>query len=480
MVKQYKMYINGEWVESSSGRTIEVENPSNEEIIATVPAGTEQDTIYALETADQAQKEWRKLSPVTRAGYIHALAEELKKNKRQIAEILTSEQGKPLREAMGEVDGAALFLQYASEHARRIEGEILPSENENEQIWIQRVPYGVTAGIVAWNFPLALAARKLGNALVCGNSMIVKPPSVTPLAVLELAKLAQKVGIPAGVLNVITGSGSEVGRVLVRHPLTRLITLTGSTEAGKEIYRDAADRIKVLRLELGGKAPFIVMDDAEVDKAVKAAVISRFTNGGQVCTCNERMYIHESIYDEFMEKFIAEVQMLSVGDPMQDPDIGPKVSRGELEKLEQLVRDSVELGGNVAIGGKRLTEGQYAKGHWFEPTVIENAKHDMRVMKEEIFGPIVPVMKVSDLEQALQLANDSDYGLSAYLFSQNLKKVMSVIDELDFGEIYVNRPHGESVHAFHNGFKLSGLGGEDGKHGLEGYLQKKTMYINYS
>ncbi|MGG4036409.1 aldehyde dehydrogenase family protein, partial [Paenibacillus cisolokensis] len=335
MVKQYKMFIHGEWVESSSGRTIEVENPANEEIIASVPAGTEQDTICALESAEKAQKDWRKLSPVTRAEYIHALAMELKENKQRIAEILTAEQGKPLREAKGEVDGSVLFLQYASEHARRIEGEILPSEHENEQIWIQRVPYGVTAGIVAWNFPLALAARKLGNALVCGNTMIVKPPSVTPLAVLELAKLAQKVGLPAGVLNVITGSGNEVGRVLVSHPITRLITLTGSTEAGKEIYRAAADRIKVLRLELGGKAPFIVMDDADVDKAVKAAVISRFTNGGQVCTCNERMYIHESIYDEFMEKFVSEVQKLSVGDPMKDPDIGPKVSRAELEKLEQ-------------------------------------------------------------------------------------------------------------------------------------------------
>lgn len=480
MYKEYKMYIGGQWLDSSSGEKIEVENPFNEEIIASVPKGTREDAKFALECAQKAQKEWALLPAQERAEYIKALAEKMEKNKEKLAKSLTREQGKPLREALAEVDGSILFLTYAAESARRIEGDIVTSEMKDEQIWIQRVPYGVTVGLIAWNFPLALATRKLGNALVCGNSMIIKPPSDTPITVLEMAKLADEVGFPKGVLNIITGPGRTVGDELVRNPITKLVTLTGSTGAGREVYKAAAENITVLRLELGGKAPFIVMDDADVDKAVEAAVISRFTNCGQICTCNERMYIHEKIYDEFMDKFIAKVKQLKVGNPMEDDtDIGPKVNRAEVEKLERMVQKAKDEGAKIIIGGNRLRTGQYSKGYWFEPTIITNVTNDMEIMQEEIFGPIVPVMKIKDFDEALNYANDSKYGLSAYLFTRDLRKVMRAVNELEFGEVYVNRPNGELVNAFHNGFKLSGVGGEDGKYGLEGYLQKKTLYINY-
>jgi lactaldehyde dehydrogenase/glycolaldehyde dehydrogenase len=478
-VKAYLMYIKGQWVASGSGRTMEIENPADESVIATVPLGTAADAEIALRGAQAAQREWAKLPPVKRAEYVRKLADAIATNRDSLASVLTSEQGKPLREALGEVDATVKFLAYAAEHARRIEGDIVPSDNGNEQILIHKVPFGVTVGLIAWNFPLALTARKLGNSLVCGNTMVIKPPEDTPLTVLEMAKLADEIGFPPGVFSVVTGTGEEVGHALVTSPITALVTLTGSTEAGKAVYRASADRITVVRLELGGKAPFIVMDDADIDKAVDAAIVSRFANCGQICTCNERMYIHEQVYDEFMSKFLARVSRLTVGNPIENPDIGPKVNRAEVEKLERMVNLAIEQGARLEVGGRRLREGVFGKGYWFEPTVLSEATHEMDIMKQEIFGPIVPVMRISSFEQALELANDSDYGLSAYLFTRDMNKALRITNELHFGEIYINRGNGEAVNAFHNGFRLSGLGGEDGKYGLEGYLQKKTVYLNY-
>jgi lactaldehyde dehydrogenase/glycolaldehyde dehydrogenase len=478
--KTYQMYIDGRWVDASTGNTIEVENPTDESIIATVPSGSVEDAELALLAAQKAQVSWGRLTAVQRAVYIVDLAKELEINKERLATIITMEQGKPLNNALGEVDAAIRFLTYSAEHARRIEGDIVPADKPNEHIWIHKVPYGVTVALLAWNFPLALAARKLGNALVCGNTMIVKPHSITPLAVLELAKLAEKVHFPTGVLSVITGTDLDVGETLVASKITSLVTLTGSTRAGQAVSRAGADQITVMRLELGGKAPFIVMDDADLDKAAEAAVSARFGNCGQICTCNERMYIHEHIYDEFMGKLLDRTSKLTVGNPMDNPDIGPKVSRMEVEKVEHMVNEAVQDGAEVLLGGKRLTEGQYEKGFWFEPTVLGNVNHTMNIMKKEIFGPVLPVMKITDFEQALELANDSDYGLSAYLFTKDMKKIMRLVNELHFGEVYVNRANGEAINGFHNGFKMSGLGGEDGKYGLEGYLQKKIMYVNFN
>lgn len=476
----YKMYIDGGWHSAGNGAAREVENPTNQDIIATVPMGDDSTARAALESAAEAQKSWKLLPPRKRAEHLYRLTAEIRENRERLAELLTREQGKLYKTALGEVDVTCTFIEYACEWARRIEGDIVPSDNPDEQIHIHKVPYGVTVGITAWNFPLALAARKIGPALVAGNTMVVKPTTETPLATLELAKLAQDAGLPKGVLNVVTGYGRELGDALVKNPITRLVTMTGSTYAGQQIFRSAADNMIAVRLELGGKAPFIVMEDADINGAVHAAVAARFGNCGQVCTCNERMYLHEKIYDEFMEKFLNITAALKIGDPMDaDTDIGPKVNSSELTHLENLVIQAIDEGASVLLGGKKPDGPRFEKGYWYEPTILTDVRQEMNIVHEESFGPVLPVLKVSDFEQAMAYANDCDYGLSAYFWSKDLKRIMRLRDELEFGEIYVNRSLGEQHQGFHNGYKRSGTGGEDGKYGFENYLEKKTFYINY-
>ncbi|MEM9025074.1 MAG: aldehyde dehydrogenase family protein, partial [Bacteroidota bacterium] len=349
---------------------IEVENPANEEIVGTILAGTADDADAAIQAAHAAQRGWAATPAVERGRLVKKLAAAVMAQQEKLATLLSLEQGKLFTEAMGEVSATANFLNYAAEAARRLEGEIFPSDFANEHIWIQRVPYGVCVGLLAWNFPLALAGRKVGPALVTGNTIVLKPHPNTPLTVLEFGKIAQEAGIPAGVINVVTGLGEVMGDAIVRHPLTRLVTLTGSTRAGSALYHAAADNITALRLELGGKAPFIVLEDADIDKAVDAAIVSRFTNCGQICTCNERTYLHSAIYDQFLDRFLSRVAEIKVGDAFSDATMGPKVSRFEVEKVAEIVDRSVEQGAEILAGGHRLTEGAYAKGYWFEPTVL--------------------------------------------------------------------------------------------------------------
>lgn len=381
---------------------------------------------------------------------------------------------------MGEVAVSADFINFPAQAARRIEGDLMPSDNPDEHIWIHKVPYGVTVGITAWNFPFALACRKIGPALTAGNVMVVKPPSVTPLATLELGKLATEAGIPKGVLNIVTGGGSTMGAELVKNKLTKLVTMTGSTVTGQQIFKDCADNLTAVRLELGGKAPFILMDDGDVHKAVEAAVESRHLNNGQVCTCPERFYIHDAVYDEFLEKYVSACSKLKVGDPMQpETAIGPKVNAYETSAVEAIVDKAIEQGAKLELGGKRPEGAEYEKGHWYEPTVLTNCNNQMDVMRDEVFGVVSPIMRIYSFEEAIELANDSDYGLSAFLFTKNMRLIQRMVSELDFGEIYVNRGMGEQRQGFHNGYKLSGTGGEDGKYGMENYLEKKTFYVNF-
>lgn len=477
---EYSNYINGAYTAPAEEK-ITVLNPSNEKVVGFVPKSSREEAKLALEAAKNAYKGWSQLTAVERAAYIYKLADALDNKAEDFAILLTEEQGKPITQARGEVKSSSAFLRYAAEYARRIEGDIITSENKNEQIWIQRVPYGVVVGICAWNFPLALACRKIGGGLVCGNTMVIKPPSETPLAVMKMGELCDEIGMPKGVLNFISGGGSTVGDELVRNPITAMVTLTGSTGAGRQLYHGAADNITDLRLELGGKAPFVVMEDADIDSAVQAAVDSRFGNCGQVCTCNERMYIHESVYDEFKDKFVEKVKKLKVGNPMnEDTDIGPKVNLAETEKLCEMIEEAKTEGAKIILGGNRLTEGEFAKGYWLEPTVVEVNDNKNILMQEETFGPIAPMMKISSFEEAMEYSNDCCYGLSAYLFTKNVKYIMRMVKELEFGEVYVNRCNGELLNGYHSGYKQSGVGGEDGKYGLEGYLQKKTVYMNYN
>ncbi len=479
-VKEYQLFINGEWISSTSGETIDVVCPATEEVVAKVQNGTPEEAIKALKVAEKAQKEWRKLPARTRGEYLYKLADEIDANSEYLAKLLVSEQGKLLKVAKMEVAVTATFIRYAAEGARRIEGDIIPSDNPNEQIWIQKIPRGVVVAITAWNFPLALAGRKLGPALVAGNTLVIKPTSETPLATLELGNLANKVGIPAGVINILTGPGRAMGNALVESSVTKMVTMTGSTPVGQQIARNAAQNLTHVQLELGGKAPFIVFEDADIDAAVDAALHSRFDNCGQVCTCNERMYIHEGIYDEFMDKFITKVKALKVGDPMlEETDMGPKVNASELKNMEHLVAVSLEEGATLATGGKRPEGSAFEKGFWFEPTVLTNVTQEMTIVHEESFGPILPVLKFKTFDEVIGYANDCDYGLAAMVFTNDISTIMKCNEELEFGEIYVNRGHGEQHQGFHNGYKLSGSGGEDGKYGFEQYLEKKTFYVRH-
>jgi hypothetical protein len=322
------------------------------------------------------------------------------------------------------------------------------------------------------------------NLVSCVLHLDEKTPhlhaTIVPIATLMLGEMAKKAGVPDGVLNIITGSGRVMGTALVENPITKMVTMTGSTPAGQAIYRSAAKNIIHVQLELGGKAPFIVFDDADIDAAVDAALSSRFDNCGQVCTCNERLYLHESIYDEFMAKFMEKVKAIKVGDPF-DPtsDMGPKVNKNELEHMKQLVEISLKEGATLACGGKVPEGEQFQKGNWFEPTVLTDVKQNMTIVHEESFGPILPVLKFSDYDEVINYANDCEYGLAAMVFTNDLNRVMKLNTDLEFGEIYVNRPHGELHQGFHNGYKLSGAAGEDGKYGFEQYLEKKTFYIRY-
>ncbi|HZB95074.1 MAG TPA: aldehyde dehydrogenase family protein, partial [Herpetosiphonaceae bacterium] len=385
----YLMRIGGEWRGSSSGRTRPVLNPANGEAIAEVPEGTREDAHAALVAARDAQPAWEALTGIQRAAYLQHIATLIREHAERLAEIVVREQGKPLVEARGEIGGTAGFFDYFSSFARAPIGEIIASDNADEDIWIRNVPYGVVVGIIPWNYPAALFARKVAPALMAGNTIVIKPHEDTPLSSIELMKLVEAAGVPPGVVNVVTGAGVEVGDALVRDDITQLVTVTGSVRAGRQILEAAARNITVVSLELGGKAPFIVMDDANMDLAVRNAITARFVNCGQVCTCNERTYVHRRVFDQFLERYVAMAGKLRMGDPMRtDIDLGPKVNQAELEKIERMVARAQEQGAQIALGGKRPQGEPFRKGFWYEPTVLTNVRNEMDIMQQEIFGPI--------------------------------------------------------------------------------------------
>lgn len=472
------LFINGDWQASAAGRYSEVHSPANGDLLGRVTEATATDVDLAIDAAEQAFASWRLTTALSRANLLLKLNQLIERDRDALAHTITREMGKPLKEALGELDYCIDLIRFAAENARRIEGDIIPGSRSGEQILIQRLPHGVIAGIAAWNFPAALLGRKLGPALAAGNTVVLKPHELTPLTGLALAGLIKEAGFPPGVINIVTG-GIEVGQRLVASPKVKLVTMTGSTAAGKKIMAAAADTLKEVRLELGGKAPFIVMEDADLDAAVEAAVKARFQNAGQICTSNERTLVHASIYDRFVEKLLARVKTLKVGDPLAaDTEMGPKVSAGELEKVDAMVQRARQQGARLLTGGERLHGEAYDRGHYYAPTVLDGVTGEMDIARQEVFGPVLSLFKVKDFEHALQLANASDYGLSAYVFTNNLQYLMRLSTDLDFGEIYVNREGGEAAQGFHHGYGDSGLGGEDGKYGLDAYSRHKTVYLN--
>ncbi|GLS83864.1 aldehyde dehydrogenase [Paraferrimonas haliotis] len=472
-------FIHGEYVPSSLPNVITVYNPANGERVGEIPEGSREDALSALESAKQGQKVWAKVTPRQRASVLRKFAQLIREQKEPLAKLLVEEQGKLIDVARSEVEVTATFIEYACDHALTIEGDILASDIENEKIFIHKVPRGVVVAITAWNFPLALAGRKIGPALITGNSIVIKPTQETPLSTVALGELANQAGLPKGVLNIVNGTGSVVGQSLCESPITRLITMTGSTRAGQIIYKTSAEHLTPVMLELGGKAPFIVLDDADIDKAVADAVVTRFANCGQVCTCAERLYVHKDVHDEFVSKLAQAVKKIKVGDPM-DPatEMGPKVNQSEIDNIQSILAQGLQQGGRVLIGGNLAQVPGYENGHWFEPTLVVDVAQDNVLVHEETFGPILPIVKIDSLEQAIAYSNDSEYGLSAYLYTQNVKAMHQAIADLEVGEVYINRGIGEQHQGFHNGWKMSGAGGEDGKYGLEQYLEKKTVYWN--
>jgi lactaldehyde dehydrogenase / glycolaldehyde dehydrogenase len=476
----YQMYIGGEWRRAGDGRTRPVLNPATGDAFAVVPEGTREDARAALEAAQAAQPAWEALTGIERAAYLRRIVERINVDSERLARLIVQEQGKPLVEARGEIAGTAGFFEYFTSFARAPLGEIVASDNRDEDIWIRNVPFGVVVGIIPWNYPAALFARKVAPALMAGNTIVVKPHEDTPLSALALAQICEEAGVPPGVVNVVTGAGTVVGDALVRDEITQLVTVTGSVRAGRQILAAAAENITVVSLELGGKAPFIVMDDANLDLAVRNALHARFVNCGQVCTCNERTYVQRRVYDQFVERYVSAAGKLRLGNPMRtDIDLGPKVNQIEVEKLERMVARAQEQGAQVALGGKRPEGEEFQRGFWYAPTVLTNVRNDMDIMQQEIFGPISPVMAFDDFEEAIALANDSKYGLTAYLFTDDLKRMMRAVQAIRFGEVYINRIGPEQFQGFHTGYRLSGMGGDDGRHGFDHYFRKKTVYVNY-
>ena len=480
-IKHYPCYINGEWLDSSTRESIEVENPADNQVFATVTANSEEDVQYALETSEKAQLSWQLLPAQTRANYIYAIADRLKEETDHFAKLLVMEQGKTYAEALGEVADTIRYMTYSAEAARRIQGAIFPSDLPNEHLAIHKVPYGVTVGLCAFNYPLALIGRKAGPALATGNTMIIKPHELTPVTTSEFCRLVHEAGLPKGVINMIATKNAQAASLLVESPITKLISLTGSTRAGRAMYRAAAENITGLILELGGKAPFIVCDDADIDKAVDAAVISRYANCGQVCICNEMVMVDEKIADEFTEKLVKRVKQVRVGDPMsKDTDMGPNVSTSGLDRVDQLVKENISEGAELVMGGKRPEGAQFESGNWYEPTVLTNVKHGQATTRDELFAPILPIVKVSGFEEALALTNSREEGLSAYLYTNDYRKHMKATAQMQVGTIFINHQIVGYIQGYHSGHKTSGVGGEDGIYGIEGYLQKRTIYMDYS
>ena len=474
-MKNLKMFINGKFVENTSDKWIDVLNPSTEEVISRMPAGTAEDASKAIDAAEKAQPEWEKLPAVERGKYLKKIANGIRKREAELTDIIVREGGKTQGLANVEVLFTADYMDYMAEWARRYEGEIIQSDRPKENIFLFKKPIGVTTGILPWNFPFFLIARKAAPSLVTGNTIVVKPSQLTPENAYVFAQIVEESGLPAGVFNLVTGKGSIVGNELAANPKVGMVSLTGSVAAGQQIMVAAAPNITKVSLELGGKAPAIVMDDADIDFAVKSIIASRVINTGQVCNCCERVYVHKNVKDEFQQKVIAGMKKVLTGDPGKEKnlDMGPLIDANSLKSVQEKVEKAVLQGAKIACGGNRIGN----KGYFFEPTVLTDVKHTMDIAHEETFGPVLPIIEFTDINQAIEWANDCEYGLTSSLYTQNLNTAFKVIRSLKFGETYINRENFEAMQGFHAGWRKSGIGGADGKHGLEEYLQTHVVYI---
>ena len=475
MTTHHQHFINGVFVPNHNEKWIEVINPATEALLSRIPQGTRQDAADAIAAADAAQPGWEALPAVERGSWLRKIATAIRQREPELSATIVAEGGKTQGLAKTEVLFTADYLDYMSEWARRYEGEIVNSDRPNENIFVFKKAIGVTTGILPWNFPFFLIARKAAPALITGNTIAIKPSELTPNNAALFAQIVADIGLPKGVFNVVYGYGPEIGQELAGNEKVGLVSLTGSVNAGIAAMEAAAKNVTKVSLELGAKAPAIVMDDADLDLAVKAIVSSRVINTGQVCNCAERVYVQEGIYDRFISALTEAMQHVTFGNPAEknDIDMGPLITAAALARVEQKVARAVEEGGRVVLGGKRAGR----EGFYFEPTIITGVRQEMEIMREEIFGPVLPVMTFKTLEEAIALANDCEYGLTSSIYTQNLTTTMTALRQLKFGETYVNRENFEAMQGFHAGWRKSGIGGADGRHGLEEYLQTHVVYL---
>ena len=466
-------YVAGEWVDAKDGATFDVTNPARGDVLVSLPDLQVEDAKRAIDAAYEAQKDWAKWTGKERAAVIRKMYQLMVENADDLGAILTAEMGKPLTEAVGEINYSASFFEWFGEEAKRIYGETIPGHMRNKRITVLKQPIGVVASITPWNFPSAMIARKLGPALAAGCSFVARPALQTPLSALAIAKIAERAGLPKGVLSVLTSSKSRpIGAEFTSNPKVRKLTFTGSTEVGRQLMKQCADQIMKVSLELGGNAPFIVFDDANLDDAVRGAMISKYRNNGQTCVCSNRIYVQEGVYDEFAKKLADAVNAMKVGDGLAEgTTTGPMIDMGGVEKVEEHIQDAVAKGATIVAGGKRHALG----GSFFEPTVLANVTSDMIVTEEETFGPVAPLFKFKTEEEVIAAANDTIYGLASYFYSNDLHRVHRVQEALEYGMVGVNTGLISTEVAPFGGVKQSGLGREGSSHGIEDYIEMKYI-----
>lgn len=468
-----KAYFDGKWQDADNGKTIDVTNPATGKVIGTVPRMGAAETKRAIEAANKALPAWRAKTAKERSAIIRRWYDLLIEHQDDLALILTTEQGKPLAEAKGEIVYGASYLDWFSEEAKRVYGDVIPGHMTDKRIVVIKQPIGVTAAITPWNFPNAMITRKAGPALAAGCTMIIKPASATPYSALALVELAERAGVPAGVLSVVTGSAGEIGSELTGNPVIRKLSFTGSTEIGRDLMVECAKDIKKVSMELGGNAPFIVFDDADLDAAVEGAMISKFRNSGQTCVCANRLYVQASVYDAFLEKFKVAVAKLKVGNGVEaDVTTGPMIDAKAVEKVKEHIDDALSKGAKVVAGGKSLG------GNFFEPTILAHVPTTAIVSKEETFGPLAPVFCFKTDEEVIGYANDTEFGLASYFYSKDLSRVIRVSEALEYGMVGINTGLISNEMAPFGGVKASGLGREGSKYGIEDYLEIKYLCIS--
>ncbi|KOO37122.1 NAD-dependent succinate-semialdehyde dehydrogenase [Priestia koreensis] len=468
-----KMLINGEWI--STEKTMDVTNPATEEKIGSIPNGGAKEAQMAVDAASEAFTTWSKRTAEDRGRLLMKWFQLIEENIDELAEIMTTEQGKSLKEARGEIAYSNSFISWFAEEGKRIYGETIPASSPNKRLFVQKQPIGVVAAITPWNFPAAMITRKLAPALAAGCTVVLKPSEETPFTALRLAQLAEEAGIPKGVVNVVTGEAAPISEVWQNDGRVRKLTFTGSTRVGKILMSGASETVKKLSLELGGHAPLIITKRADMEKAVEQAVASKFRNGGQTCVCTNRIFVEESVAEEFTTKFTAKVAELRVGNGLDEStDIGPLINKSAVDKVKAQIEDAVQKGGEILTGGHALTD---QKGFFIEPTVIKNATDDMLCMYEETFGPLAPITTFTDVDDAIRRANNSPYGLAAYVFTEDIKEAIHIVEALEYGIIGLNDGGPSAAQAPFGGFKESGLGREGSRHGIEDFLEMKYISL---